>query len=519
MISPPTSSPSGGLLLPRVDHQPSGIAYSYGAAACQLSQRAGWYLDEWQTAELELVLSVHEDGLWACRDYNLTVARQQGKTSRIAAPRVLAGLLLLGEEEIFWSAHEVKTVLDSHRAMTFAFRRLGEVLNPNLVLLDGGEFGDIFVKIINNNGFEGFELTRPNLPWGAPFPPVQRLRFIARSAGSGRGMGGDCNVNDEAYAITDAHTDALAPTQLARPNPQDLYFSSPPLNGKTGAVLYDLLKRALAGDPRLGFRDYGLGITLDELEKMRPEERKAFLDDRRNWYAALPAVAAGRVPERSIEALRRKLKDRGFAREILGCWPVQVSDGGAWAVISELAWGARGGLTERPSEDGVVVAADVAWPDGQSASVALAGRVGDDETSVQVTDHRPGTSWVVPRLLELQKRWEPAAIVIDRKGPAAVLVTAVEEAGLDVTWMSTDDVVQAHSEFVAGVKGDEPTVRHYDQQELADALEVADRRPLGEAFAWGRRASETDISPLVAATNAVWGFARYGASDLINNVW
>lgn len=512
MVSAPTSSHSGRQLRPRVDHQPPGIAFSYGPAACELAELAGWRLDSWQADELDLILSVHEDGLWACRDYDLTVARQQGKTARVAAPRALAGLLLLGEEELFWSAHEVKTVLDSHRAMTFAFRRLGEVINPNLVLLDGGPEGDIYVKIINNNGFEGFELTRPALPPGSMFPPAQRLRFIARSKGSGRGMSGDCNINDEAFAINDEQTDALAPTQLARANPQDLYFSSPPLDGRSGAVLFDLRTRARKGDPRLGFRDYGLAKTLDEIEEMEPEERAAFLDNRDNWHAALPAVAAGRVPERSIEAMRRKMKDRGFAREILGCWPVQIGVAGIWQVVSEDAWLSRGGLSKADRIEGeLVLAVAAAHPDAEHGALAVAGRR-DDEIAVQILAHRRGTSWLVNEVRGLVDRNDVAAVVLDRKGPARHLIPDFEKAGIELTHPSMDDVAQAAATFYAEVAGDEPAVRHYDQTELDDALSVAQKRPLGDGWAWMRK-GVTDISPLEAATFAVWGVTSVAAPE------
>ena len=50
------------------------------------------------------------------------------------------------------------------------------------------------------------------------------------------------------------------------------------------------------------------------------------------------------------------------------------------------------------------------------------------------------------------------------------------------------------------------TIRHIGQATLVDAIRGAKVRPLGDAWAWGRRVSSVDISPLVAVTNARWAY-------------
>lgn len=84
------------------------------------------------------------------------------------------------------------------------------------------------------------------------------------------------------------------------------------------------------------------------------------------------------------------------------------------------------------------------------------------------------------------------------------------------------------------VLGDEPiedeqlpvlgTIRHLDQLPLNLALANAVSRKLGDAYAWGRRASTGDISPLVAVTLARWAYrARLAlvvkTYDPLNNIW
>jgi hypothetical protein len=48
-------------------------------------------------------------------------------------------------------------------------------------------------------------------------------------------------------------------------------------------------------------------------------------------------------------------------------------------------------------------------------------------------------------------------------------------------------------------------LHHIDQPQLNVALSVARKRPLGDAWAWNRKNAASDITPLVAATLALWG--------------
>ena len=48
---------------------------------------------------------------------------------------------------------------------------------------------------------------------------------------------------------------------------------------------------------------------------------------------------------------------------------------------------------------------------------------------------------------------------------------------------------------------------HIGQDPLDDACAAATRRPIGDAWAWGRKASGSDISPMVAVTIAHAGAA------------
>jgi hypothetical protein len=70
--------------------------------------------------------------------------------------------------------------------------------------------------------------------------------------------------------------------------------------------------------------------------------------------------------------------------------------------------------------------------------------------------------------------------------------------------MAGPDVTAAFTGFYIGVT-EAGNLRHRGQREITTALDRAASRPVGDAGeAWGRRRSGTDISTVVAVTNARW---------------
>jgi len=493
VTSPPASLL--GAAKPRVEHRPPTITGSFGPEAVELAALAGLPLEDWQVAGLELMLATRADGKWACREYGEMLGRQQGKTTGLGGPRALAGLLLLGEELIMWSAHEYKTAIEAFLRVRTALSRLGEPAGQNLIALDDGR---ITVKVNNTNGEEGFALSTG-----------QRLRFVARSKGSGRGFSGDCNIIDEAYAYERIHQAALAPTMLARPNPQTVYLSSPPLNGTTGEVLYSLSQRAAEGDDRLGWRDWGDATPLDDVEAMTRRERRAFLDDRQRWAATLPALGRGRVTEESIDQLRRELDDRDFARELLGCWPKQVMAKGS-NVIDPDVWRDCADPTSKPGE-ALVFGID-ASPGGRSAAIASSGRREDGRLHMKVVDYRPGTGWLLDRVKDLVSRFSPRKVMLFPGGPAGALIADLTEAGIELELLGGQEMAQACGALTNDLTEDR--ARHCDQDALNDAVAQATARvSVDGTWKWDRKDTSGDIAPLVAVTVAAHGFRMHGAQE------
>jgi hypothetical protein len=482
-----------GAASPRVEHRPTTAVDTLGPIAAELGEQAGVILEPWQRSGLDMLLATREDGKWCCYEYAELCSRRNGKTAMLLV-RALFGFLLLGETPILWTAQEVKTSMRAWRDFRKMLWTLGERVNDNLVDLGEG----VQVRINASNGKEGFERVDTG----------QELRMVARSKDSGRGFDADFVVIDEAYDFTADQQDALAPTQIARPNAQIAYASSPPLSGVGSESLYRLRERAETGTaPRLGWRDWGRPESLDDVLEMTPRARKAFLDDPAVLASANPALGQGRVTAETLQNMRESMTDAGFAREVLGCWPKQVASRSD--VIDPDLWNDSADPTSRPGE-ALVLAIDSTWG-GKSAAIASAGRREDGRLHNKIVDYRPGTGWVIPRLVELVERWQPRKVLLHKSGPAGALIADLTDAGIELELIGEQEMAHACGALINDLSEDR--FRHCDQAALNDAVAQAIPRTRGDAWVWDRRDTSADICPLVAVTAAAHGFRLYGAQE------
>jgi hypothetical protein len=145
-----------------------------------------------------------------------------------------------------------------------------------------------------------------------------------------------------------------------------------------------------------------------------------------------------------------------------------------------------------------VVFAVETMPDREWTSIGVATGSG-----VDVTDHRPGTDWVVPRLLELRGRWRCKGVVVDAGGPAGALVAGIEKAGVTVSSPTATEFAQACGAFFDDVIGGK--LVHPDEAILNESVAAAKWRKIGQSRGWERYGH--DATALVAVTLARWGMA------------
>lgn len=451
-----------GCQTPRHLNVPSVVG-SAGEEAVDLAASAGLHLDPWEQLVLKHSLGERADHKWAALEVALVVPRQNGKGAILEA-RELAGLFLFGERLILHSAHEFKTAQE-------AFLRIRSLIEST------PDLERQVLRIRTASGAEGVELVGG-----------QRLRFVARSGGSGRGFTGDLVIFDEAYEMSPLMMSALLPTLSARPNPQVWYTSSAPLAEERSDVLRGICKRGRAGTSRrLAYFEWCAddGVALD---------------DRAAWAEANPGLGI-RVSEEFIaDVERQSLDDEAFGRERLGIWHEDETE----SAIPTEVWVARADPTAKPL-DPVCFAVDVS-PERSHAAIGMAGRDKAGRIVVEPVDNRPGTGWLLGRLAELKAKWRPAMVTLDERAAAGSLLQEFIDAGIEVEPVKTGDLVQACGAFYDDALEDR--LRHTDMPNLNAAVAGAKKRYVGDAWAWHRKNSAVDITSLVAVTLARWAAAQ-----------
>jgi len=187
----------------------------------------------------------------------------------------------------------------------------------------------------------------------------------------------------------------------------------------------------------------------------------------------------------------------------LNQWPDAIPHT-QWLIIAEQAWRSladpQSRIVGRPA-----FAIDVS-PDRQWATIAAAGRRTDGLPTIEIVDHAPGVGWVVPRVAELVERHSPSAVVVDPGSAAGGLLPALDAAGIVTVRPTARDVAASAGMLFDGVA--DGGLRHLGQHQLDAAAAGAVQRPLGDQWAWNRRGSTVVITPLVAASLALWGHSR-----------
>ncbi|KZM68468.1 terminase large subunit domain-containing protein [Nocardia terpenica] len=423
--------------------------------------RYGLQLDPWQELVFRSWLSFGRNGKYSHSRCGLSVPRQCGKSALLEA-RALVGMCLLGERILF-TAHATKT------ARAFFQRLLSFFEDERFPELAG-----MVEKIRTANGLEVIRLRNGG-----------SLQILARSKGSGRGLTVDVVLFDEAQECSSEALEALGPTTAAAPlgNRQLVFAGTPPSEVMNSEVFTRFRDECLSGR----------AVRASWLEWAMPEGSD--LDDPQAWAQANPALGY-RLGWDELAEDRAQYSDEGFARERGGMWSAAVTradiDGASWRLVAD---GASQVL------DPIAIGVDIS-PDRSRASIAIAGARADELFHVEVTHNRKGTEWVAAELRRMVAVWSPVCVVVD--GPAASLVP--ELAALDVPVYKTTlpEYATACALFYDYVMSG--ALRHVDQPIFNTAVEAVRKRVVGDLWVWGRRNAESDVTPVVAATVALFGF-------------
>ena len=464
-----TRSPSVALLdgpaPPRVRVAPSARSNSWEDVS-DLSASLGMPLDEWQDSVLEAAMGERTNGKWASKYVGLSAPRQNGKSQLIVA-RALAGVLLFGEKMIIISAHETDTARE-------VWKRLIDVIedNPTLEARVTGRMDAI------NREFLSFGKGKDK----------QTIKLKARRAGGTRGFSADCVLLDEAQILGKRAWGSINPTVSARSNetpggPQLWLFGTPPTEEDDPFAFARVRDSSMAKKARHCWLEWAADPGDD-------------FDDPETWAKANPSYGV-RISEEACADDRAAMDDEQFAMERLGIWDSRA----ATAVFGPGAWEACAGDEVTGLELGALaIAADMDLSRYSVVGAALDG----DVVQVKPLFHGPSSADALEFVARMHEQ-HGAPVAIDGRGPAAVIISALEQAGVDLTVMKTPDVLDASAGVFTAVK--EETFRHSNYPELDTAVEGATKRPVGDRWAWGRKGDVT-VEPLEAATFAHWLLTR-----------
>lgn len=453
-----------GAQRPRLQHLPPGQVSSAGQDAVDFAASCGLILDDWQAWCLDKMLGEDQAHRLVASIVLLILPRQNGKNAVLEALELYA-FYVLDEPRILHTAHLAKTAADHMQRMVSLVRA-----NPEL---------DEITHTYFANGKEALQ----RRDTGA------RLEFITRGRKTARGGSPSRIVFDEALFLTDEQIQSILPAMSAQSMradaPQMIYTSSAPL--PESAVLHRVRRRGMAGDAgRMFYAEWSCEAGTD-------------IRDRDAWYACNPGMGIRIAEDWVAENELTTMSTDAFAVERLG---IVVADDGIATNLPgwDTCRASRSPLDLTPTSIGVAVG-----PGGQWASLVVAGTTADGAPYLEVIRREPGTAWVVGEAAKAHAALG-VPVTVDPKSPTTAVLDDLRRAGVALTEVSTADYVSGCAALQADVANGR--LRHFGDAPLDAAVVGADVRTVGESWAWSQRASTVDITPLVAATLALWAWRK-----------
>jgi phage terminase large subunit-like protein len=433
----------------------------------KLAAVLGKPLMPWQQLVADVGLEVDDDGRFAYQLVLVTVPRQSGKTTLFGS--VMEHRALVVPRARVWF-----TMQTAKDAVDWLLNEHWPMLTP---LADE-------VSLRRAAGSEHVRWRR-SAGLVRPFPPTPDGLH---------GKVSDLVVIDECWAydlVKGQQLDqGIVPTQATRPNAQVWKVSTAGDASSTWWLGSVEAGRAAVKAGRTSGLAYFEWSIADDLDPTVPA----------NWPTYHPAYGRTIGPEAMAAALEMLGPDE-FARSFGNRWVSTTS-----RVIPLEAWrAAREEPADLPGPGDLALGFDVAV-DRSDAAIVAAWRDDTGVAHLEVADHRPGVGWLVERLSELVERWRPVAVSYDQAGPALDVADAAERAGLELMGLAAKPYAAACAGLLEALIADPPQVRYRAHPALDAAASSAARRALGDAWAWGRRQSSGSLSPLTAATVALWAW-------------
>jgi hypothetical protein len=452
---------------------PSGITSTGWPAVRAKALEVGLGADPWQDGAGRCILAKRADGLYAAGigGVVISIPRQVGKTYLIGL--IVFCLCLLNPNlTVIWTAHQLKTAGETFRSMQAMARR--KKIAPSVLRVRLGS-GDEAIEFRNGS----------------------RILFGARERGFGLGFTMvDVLVIDEVQRVTERTMDDLVPTTNQSPNPLILMMGTPPRPTDPGEVFRSRRQDALSGESDdLMYLEFSADLGVEDPDTWARNHIDWQLVEQAN-----PSVPE-RTPRAAILRMRKNLGLASFLLEGLGVWDSSVSS----SSIPETTWSALENKSSTAENWSVVleVTRERDW-----ACIVAAGLNPQGQMHVEITqnsetgefDHRPGTAWVVERIVRVLNG---NPLYIAAGSGAEPLVPDLQRAGVWVERIPAAKIAPACGRFYDLATSGQ--LAHPGQTDLTAAVLSARQKFIGDkTFIWMRPPGVSDISAMYGATLAAW---------------
>lgn len=438
-----------------------------GDKLAQVARLLGFDLFDWQRFVADVGLEKDATGLYKYRSVCAQVGRQNGK-SKLIETRI-AFELLQPKRHVAYTAQDRNMAKSKWEEHLLSFE-----MSP--------KFAKRIARVSRVNGSEKIYM-RNGSTYGIVTPNDK----------GARGLSLNLMVIDEALTHPLSLIANLQPTLATKRNGQLWILSNAGRPGESELLEHyrEIGHREIA-EPQNKLAWFEWCPESDEFDYMNEEV----------WYQAIPSLHEEKGV--LLEAVREAATTNSpeiFTKEWLNVWPsrdaVQVINTELWDSLAR---------TDITIGNKIIFGVDISR-ERDRASIGASGLV-RDFTPVELIECKEGTSWVLPRIVELCKKYN-TKVVIDTGSPAASLIPELEKQNIGVMSIHLRDYARACGSFYDAVQA--KTICHLDDPNLRSAIMGSTKRPLGDSWAWNRQ-STTNITPLVAVT-----LARYGVVTKIED--
>lgn len=438
---------------------------SLGNEVAIVAELLGTPLQPWQAQVADVALEMLPNGLPAYREIVVLVPRQSGKTSLCLALEVHRALKFGSPQNIAYTAQT-------------GFEARKKLIDDQAPILMRSALSAAVEHVFRVSGGEGIL-----------FKGGSRINVVASSLSAGHGAVTDLAVLDESWMdLDDRREQALIPSMATRRAAQILIVSTA---GYEGSVY---LKRKVDAGRDAVTNGLTTGMAYFEWSAEDDDDPA----DRNAWRRCMPALGHT-IDQSVVEHAFRTMNEDEFRRAFLNQWTTAEE-----RVLPAALWNACNSADVAPA-GGLMFGIDL-----NAERTAAAIVVADSSGRCEVIEAGLPVSRLIDRATEVALK-QNTGVVLDARGPAGMFMPEIEAKGVKVYDYSFVQVAQACGRLFDAVADGQIAVRRHPR--LDAAVAGARRRESGDAWMWSRKATSTDLSPLVALTLA------YDKAKRANTVW